>query len=139
MPVYDFECAACDGILERLVGYEERDEQCCPECGARLQRLPAVPQLNTAACRMDTYYDETLGAEIHTERQRRYLMEQKGLTDYEPDSDTKKIRDEMRYVRKATGDERAVKHVGNTMGAEAAKRHRHENVKEKVAKAFKEM
>lgn len=48
MPLYDYLCTKCNTPCERLVKYEERDQQVC-DCGYMMLR-----QLSAASFRMDS-------------------------------------------------------------------------------------
>lgn len=140
MVTYDYECPVCLTVREFTVEYAERDDQSCPNCGMEgMHRLPAAPVLNTSACRMDSYYDETLGTVIHTERQRKYEMARKGLQDYEPDSDDRKITSEMKYARKHTKNEKDVKAFVSKASQEMTDSRRERMIEEKVDSALKAM
>jgi putative FmdB family regulatory protein len=44
MPIYEFECAACNGRFERLQKLSEADPTDCPQCGAgRVKRRLTAP------------------------------------------------------------------------------------------------
>jgi putative FmdB family regulatory protein len=137
MPTYDYHCIECGSLVERYVEMEKRDAQMCEQCGLPILRLPSMPQLNTTNCKFESYYDETLGSEVHTERQRQYEMAKKGLKDYEPDSEGKALRDEMKYVRKHSQSERDVKAFAGKAGTELRKKQRERAIKEKVREGLK--
>lgn len=43
MPVYEYECTACDARFDRLVAHAEADRASCPRCGAaEVRRLLSV-------------------------------------------------------------------------------------------------
>ncbi|TAK23402.1 MAG: zinc ribbon domain-containing protein [Chloroflexota bacterium] len=38
MPLYEFQCSACDAIYERLMRFGASETPACPECGGRSGR-----------------------------------------------------------------------------------------------------
>lgn len=43
MPLYEYECRACESRFERLVSLAEADGAVCPSCGAtEARRVPSV-------------------------------------------------------------------------------------------------
>jgi hypothetical protein len=64
-------------------------------------------------------------------------MAKKGLKDYEPDSEGKALRDEMKYVRKHSQSERDVKAFAGKAGTELRKKQRERAIKEKVREGLK--
>lgn len=43
MPLYDFECKACDKVVEKICKYSEIEQQVCPNCGAKLHFMKSAP------------------------------------------------------------------------------------------------
>ncbi len=83
--LYDFRCPACDGVAERLVNDGEKVKSAC--CGAVMERLPPRININMGPAGAHGYYDENLGTYVNTNRQRRELCRQQGVT---PKGDTPK-------------------------------------------------
>lgn len=49
MPIYEFECAACDAVFDRLQKLSEPDPVACPECGKpRVKRRLSAPAFRLA-------------------------------------------------------------------------------------------
>lgn len=46
MPLYDYKCGDCGGVIEALRKYEHRDELVkCPACDTEMERQMSVPHL----------------------------------------------------------------------------------------------
>ena len=43
MPIYEYQCQACEHRLERLQGMSEPRLTTCPECGGELRKLFSAP------------------------------------------------------------------------------------------------
>jgi len=78
----------------------------CPQCGEAMTRrhdriydVPAIQGDTVAGGCSYVGYDEGLGEYVMSKRHRKQLMEEKGLTEYNPDPTMKKHRDEARYIR----------------------------------------
>ncbi|MFI4969870.1 MAG: FmdB family zinc ribbon protein [Lysobacterales bacterium] len=49
MPIYEFECTACDAVFDRLQKLSDPDPVVCPECGKpRVKRLLSAPAFRLA-------------------------------------------------------------------------------------------
>ena len=49
MPIYEFECAACGDVFERLQKLADPDPSACPQCGKPdVRRLVSAPQFRLA-------------------------------------------------------------------------------------------
>lgn len=49
MPIYEFECTACDAVFERLQKLSDPDPVDCPECGqTRVKRRLTAPAFRLA-------------------------------------------------------------------------------------------
>jgi len=108
MPFYTLECPNCCLRSEHNLGMNDSLDNLieCPMCGdnmtRRHDRIYDVPQIqgDTVAGGYERYgYDEGLDAVVKNKQHRKDLMEQKGLTEYVPDPEMKKHRDEARYIR----------------------------------------
>lgn len=77
--LFDFECIECGTKFERL--FENGDTVHCPMCNSvRVDRLP--PYINVAmGVGAYGYYDENLEQYISTNKQRREVMRQQGVTE----------------------------------------------------------
>ena len=54
MPIYDYHCAACDEVFERLILPSDMDDAARPECGSRdVQRMISTPALHNTSSRND--------------------------------------------------------------------------------------
>jgi len=84
MPIYDYECPACGLKGEFITDMSEN--QRCPGCGAWMKRLLSPPFINMGVGAYG-YYDENLGCHVGTNREKRRLMREQGVT---PKGDTPK-------------------------------------------------
>jgi putative FmdB family regulatory protein len=49
MPIYEFECTACQAVFDRLQKLSDPDPVDCPECGKpQVKRLLSAPQFRLA-------------------------------------------------------------------------------------------
>lgn len=103
MPIYEFHCEKCAVYQEELQSMNEEHVSYCKRCGCKMDRIfsPAylmgdLPQ--TGATVMG--WDEHLGCEVRGRAHHKQLMEQRGLTEYVPDPEWVKCRDEARYIEK---------------------------------------
>lgn len=83
--MYDFKCAKCSVVVEHIV--DENEVPCCPVCSKSMERLPSRFRINMGPAGAYGYYDETLGTYVNTNRERRELCRQQGVT---PKGDTPK-------------------------------------------------
>ena len=81
MPYYDYECECGFKEMNRK---EHPDTLCCecPKCKGMMRRmLPTKVYINMGPCKAYGYYDENLESYVSTNRQRKELMRQKGVTE----------------------------------------------------------
>jgi putative FmdB family regulatory protein len=71
MPLYDYECLACQTALERMAPMAERGNQRCERCGGPLTQVLRPQRRYTP---FEPYYDEGLGVEITGRDHRRRVM-----------------------------------------------------------------
>jgi len=83
--MYDFKCQTCSVVHEHIV--DENEKPVCPVCGKQMERLPAMFRVNMGPVGAYGYYDETLGTYVSTNKQRKELCRQQGVT---PKGDTPK-------------------------------------------------
>lgn len=76
--MYDFKCKKCGDVMERIVVMGDCPKSLC--CGAPTEKMPPVVRVNMGVGPYG-YYDENLDAHIGTNRQRRELMRQQGVTE----------------------------------------------------------
>jgi hypothetical protein len=78
--LYDYRCPRCGKVTERLVrGNETVHSLCCAEIA---ERMPPVVRCHMGAAGAFGYYDETLGTYIRTNRHRREVMREQGVTEH---------------------------------------------------------
>jgi hypothetical protein len=77
--MYDFKCKRCGAIRERFVQEDERVLSDC--CGSDTDRLPPIVRVNMGASGAYGYYDDTLGTYITSNRHRREVMRQQGVSE----------------------------------------------------------
>jgi putative FmdB family regulatory protein len=52
MPIYDYHCADCDDVFEKLVMAPVQSPRVCPRCGSRkIERVFSAPALHHTASR----------------------------------------------------------------------------------------
>ena len=103
---YDLKCS-CSVVTEFMMGMEEVDKIVyCPSCNKKINRrehrVLNAPQIITESGPRGVsynYWDENLETHVKNKQHRKDLMEEKGLTEYNPDLSMKKHRDEARYIR----------------------------------------
>jgi len=131
--LFDLECDYCGLLSEHQMMSDEIDKWVeCPHCGGqlcrRLHRLYTPPMIQgdtvSGGCNYSGYYDEGLGEVVLSKAHRASLMEQKGLTEYNPDPEMKRHRDEMKYIRGSAkpGDPEAMAAVRNEQKTASDKR-----------------
>lgn len=77
--MYDYRCLKCGAVTERIVTEGEIVHSLC--CGSVAERLPPVVRCNMGAAGAYGYYDDNLGTYVRTNRHRRELMQQQGVTE----------------------------------------------------------
>ena len=80
MPIYDYKCPKCDFEGEFITKIEQNAK--CPKCDVEMKRLlHSRYGINMGPCGAYGYYDDNLGQYVHTDRQRRRIMEEQGVTE----------------------------------------------------------
>jgi len=78
MPLYDYLCGGC-GFKDEFITPMEYEQQ-CPHCGVYMERLmPSTFGINMGVGAYG-YYDETLQTYVNTNRQKRELCRERGVT-----------------------------------------------------------
>lgn len=79
MPLYDFECGGCGYEFETITKIDERVH--CPHCHKEMTRL--MPSTHGIAMGVGAYgyYDDNLGCGISTNKQKKEVMRQQGVTE----------------------------------------------------------
>jgi len=84
MPAYDFNCPACGHVEERLVSYNERNEQTCLKCSDTLN-IAWVKSQAPVIFREDNYQIEAGSqAGVHCASKRQLLDQIKYANDSNP-------------------------------------------------------
>lgn len=78
MPLYDFKCEC--GFTGEFITHIDENKK-CPECNRNMQRLMSPVNFNMGPCGAYGYYDDNLESYVSTNKQRRELMRQKGVTE----------------------------------------------------------
>ena len=76
--IFDFQCKVCGKVQERIVSGDEVIHSLC--CKAECDRLPPRVNVCMGPVGAHGYYDETLGTYVSTNRQRRELCREQGVT-----------------------------------------------------------
>ena len=84
MPLYTYECKKCGTIGDFITKMDELQK--CPHCGEEMYRPPQACHFNIGVPPYG-YYDDDLETYIHSNRHRREVMREKGVT---PKGDTPK-------------------------------------------------
>jgi len=134
---YDFKCDECGQIREIMCSSSEivgRAETCA--CGAAMFRV-----FTPVACTGDLpgrgnidYYDTALGAHITSGRQRKALMEQRGLAEYSPSKADATIEREAKYIAKHS-DKNEIRRNVNKMAHDVTVSDRRKRQAEAVSKS----
>lgn len=77
--MYDFKCKKCGQVRERLVNETESIHSDC--CGADTERLMPIVRCNMGAAGAYGYWDDTLNTYITSNRHRREVMQQQGVSE----------------------------------------------------------
>lgn len=83
--MYDFKCRCCGALVELIV--DSGEHPLCDWCGGSLERMPPLVRINMGPAGAYGYYDETLQTYVGTNRERRKLCREFGVT---PKGDTPK-------------------------------------------------
>jgi len=70
MPVYSFECGHCGNKEDIYKRVEERGEPVTCPCSYGMNRIPELFTANT----FEPYYDEGLGSDVYSTRDRKAIM-----------------------------------------------------------------
>jgi putative FmdB family regulatory protein len=79
VPVYDYKCTNCGKVEEYFAGYEERIQTC--KCGSQMIRLIASTFGISIGVPAGGYFDENLGTYIHSNRHKRQVMQEQGVSE----------------------------------------------------------
>lgn len=83
MPLYEYICRQCGHHGERIVAMvDSHKDQPCGFCDGKMKRIISPVNFNMGPCGAYGYYDENLEAYVGTNKQRRQLMEERGVTEY---------------------------------------------------------
>lgn len=80
MPAYDFTCTRCRKTDELICRSEERDTPRSCSCGGALRREFPITALRSYR-EFTPYYDECLGADITSAREKKRVMQALGVTE----------------------------------------------------------
>lgn len=75
--IYDFECRRCGVKKEHIVAEDEKPF--CEKCKIPLWKMPPKIKVNMGVGPYG-YYDDNLGAYVHTNAERRKLCREQGVT-----------------------------------------------------------
>jgi len=75
----DFVCADCGDEQERYTSGDEKIH--CRKCGGRLAKLPPLFRINVGPVPQHGYYDENLDTYIQTNRHRKEVMLEQGVSE----------------------------------------------------------
>lgn len=78
MPIYDYECK-CGHTGEYITSMDANKR--CPDCKTEMTRLMSPANFSMGAAGAYGYYDENLQTYIHTNKQRREIMRQQGVSE----------------------------------------------------------
>lgn len=85
MRLFDFECGSCGRKTEQLVRTWDGGRRCetvsCPACSKKMKRLPPVFRINMGPVPLVGYYDDNLGTYIRTNKHRKQVMREKGVSE----------------------------------------------------------
>lgn len=104
--LYDFSCGGCNALIESFAQFEEKQLECL--CGAPMHRLFPISQ---ALHHFDPYFDEGLGVDIHSKRQRADVMRVLGVVE-----SGDKVKGSRNFEEKATTIDRIPELRGLTVG-----------------------
>lgn len=71
MPLYEYECLACDLVSEKYMRFSDLSTVGCPACDGPAQRIISRPVIRAE---LTPYYDEGLGQVIRTRQERTRVM-----------------------------------------------------------------
>lgn len=144
MPVYSYSCPVCGVVRDELRPLSDRNfALSCDECGAGMSRLYTPPNLGgdlpATGWRVGCVgYDEGLDEVVLSATHRKQIMERKGLQEYSPDPERKKVSDEKKYIRKHAPKREAAA-ACRKMSHDAAKERRLGLAKKKVREGLKDL
>lgn len=84
----DYRCPECGDVEEMLL--HEHEQACCPMCQTVMVKMPPLVRCNMGPAGAYGYYDPNLETYVETNRHRRELCRQKGVT---PKGETPKTGD----------------------------------------------
>jgi len=129
MALYDYICDGCGARVNDVVcpmSEVTAHVEPCPECGLEMRRLFNVPALTgdlPTRGVYNGYYDPQLRAHIYSKNQRKRLMEQRGLKEFEFSPEEKRVHEEANYITKHAPDPATARRAVNEMAAEVIKKH----------------
>ena len=124
MPLYDFECKECGRLIELFFHMNDDKVGRCDKCGSEAHRVYSRFDISGDIGHKYEYFDETLGVQVHSKRQREAEMARQGLRQHEPDSDRLAVSAEAKYIRKHGGGadgEREIKQMRKSASANKRK------------------
>lgn len=143
MPIYTYCCPVCGTVNDEQRLMAERNLVLKCACGCSMDRVFTAPaiggDLPATGWRQNVAgYDSGLDAVVLDESHRQRLMKEKGLKEYSPDPEMKKIRDEQAYVKKHGKGKDANVALGR-LAAEATRKRRNTNVSKVVKDGLKDL
>ncbi|MBT7628786.1 MAG: zinc ribbon domain-containing protein [Desulfobacula sp.] len=78
MPIFDYKCE-CGKEIEVITRHDENAK--CPECGKEMKRLLTGKIGISMGVGPYGYYDDTLGAYVSTNAERKRLMKEQGVSE----------------------------------------------------------
>lgn len=80
MPLYEFICPNCNH-LDAFVKSMGDNDQDCPACEEKMRRILSPCYINMGPVPIGGYYDDNLETFIHSNRHRREVMRERGVTE----------------------------------------------------------
>lgn len=110
MPLYSLFCDECETGSEHFMGMDDNSLLVkCPSCAASLtrslnrnyaaERIMIKGDTCSGSCDFSNYFDDGLDTYITSRSHRKRVMDERGLTEYEPTSEGKAARAESKYIR----------------------------------------
>jgi hypothetical protein len=146
MPLYTLRCE-CSAISEVHQGpHDALEVVCCEVCGKPMTRrtnraydmdkILVAGDTVSGGCQVGGYYDEGLGEFISGRSHRREVMKRKGLEEYSPEPETKRMVEEMRYIKAhAPKNDPVALAAAKQVGKDADKDRKRRSIKAAMAKA----